>query len=170
MRILVLGVSASGKTTFARKLHAKLDIPVILADSLMWEPGWKYIGDEAVVSKIQELIKKEEWIFEGYIATAARAEVFDRADIIIYLDYPGWLSAWRYIKRILQHHRKSREELPGSPDSFNFSFLKLIFLKKEVEKIELLLKTGNWDNKLFRFESPKDAKVYLDNYVGYVKY
>jgi adenylate kinase family enzyme len=114
MRIVVIGVSASGKTTFTRKLSEKLSLPTFFADEIQWQPGWQYVGDDAVVTAIQKIIAEEDWIFEGYIANAAREDVFNRADKIIYLDYPGWLSAWRYVKRTLKHRKNPRPELPGS--------------------------------------------------------
>lgn len=163
MRILIIGVSASGKTTFARKIAEKINAPLFLMDQIMWLPGWNYIGDEETVEKINEIIVKDEWILEGYIAKAARVEVFDRADLILYLDYPGWLSAWRYLKRTLKHRKNPRPELPGSPESFSFKFLKLVYTKGETWKVEKLLKEHDWDNKITRFKNPKEAELYLNS-------
>src|SRR5687768_17401917 len=102
-KIVVLGVSASGKSTFARSLAKKRFIPIVHMDSHMWKPGWNYIGDEATVALIKEASLGTFWIIEGYIEKEAREVLFDRADTLIILDYPGWLSAWRYLKRWFAH-------------------------------------------------------------------
>jgi adenylate kinase family enzyme len=160
-KIVVLGVSASGKSTFARKLGKKIGLPVTHMDALMWKPGWEYIGEEETVTLIKEVSEKDQWIIEGYIEKKVRVELFTKVNTILYLDYPGWLSAWRYVNRTLKHRKNPRPELPGSPETFKFSFLKIVFTKGEVYKLEKLFKEHNWDSKIIRFKSPKESKVFL---------
>ena len=162
-KIVVLGVSASGKSTFARKLGEKTGLPVIHIDALMWKPGWNYIGDEETVRLIAEASEKDAWIIEGYIEKKARVELFNKTDNILYLDYSGKLSAWRYIMRYIKHRKHPRLELPGSPEKFSFKFLKLVYTKGEVYKLEKLFKEHNWNDKIIRFKSPKDARSFLQS-------
>ncbi|WP_229907829.1 hypothetical protein [Amycolatopsis oliviviridis] len=39
-RIMVVGCSGAGKSTFSRRLGAALDLPVTHLDRLYWRPGW----------------------------------------------------------------------------------------------------------------------------------
>ncbi len=39
-RILVMGSSGSGKSTFARRLSEITNIPAVSLDALFWKPGW----------------------------------------------------------------------------------------------------------------------------------
>ena len=39
-RILVMGSSGSGKSTFARRLSGITGIPMVSIDALFWKPGW----------------------------------------------------------------------------------------------------------------------------------
>ena len=39
-RIMIVGSSGSGKTTFSRNLHKKLNLPVIHLDKLFWKENW----------------------------------------------------------------------------------------------------------------------------------
>lgn len=160
-KIVVVGVSASGKSTFARRLSEKLGITLIHMDEIMWNPGWEYIGDELTVQRICEASLKPEWIIEGYISKAARTDLFEKADLILYLDYSGWVSAWRYLKRFLKHRKNPRPELPGSPEKFSFKFLKLVFTKGEVWKLEKLFKESDLDSKIIRLKTPKEAEGYI---------
>lgn len=162
-KIVIVGVSASGKSTFACKLGEKIGLPVTYIDALMWKPGWEYIGDEETVRLIKEASEKEHWIIEGYIAKEARGALFEKADIILYLDYPGWLSARRYVKRWIKHRKKPRPELPGSPEKFSIEFLQRVYFKKEVYRLEQLFKQSDWNNKIIRFKSPKEAAHFLNN-------
>lgn len=160
-RIVVIGVSAAGKTTFAERLAKKILLPLFKMDAIMWQPGWKYVGDERAVAEIITISNKEEWIIEGYISSAIRADLFEKADLILYLDYPGWLSAWRYIVRWWKHRREPRPELPGSPEVFSFTFLKLVYTKGETKKLERLFSENNWGEKIVRFKHPREAEAYL---------
>ncbi len=162
-KIVVLGVSASGKSTFARALAIKTQLPLIHMDAIMWKPNWEYAGDEETVRRIKEVSEQDSWIIEGYIDKTVRVDLFNKADAILYLDYPGWLSAWRYIKRCFKHRTNPRPELPGSPEKFNFNFLKIVFTKGEVYKLEKLFKEYDWDKKIIRFKSPKEAKLLLES-------
>lgn len=104
-RIAVVGVSASGKSTFARKLALKTSLPLTHIDAVMWKPGWNYIGDDETVRKLKEISQQDEWIIEGFIEKEALEAVLTRAQSIIYLDYPRHVSAWRYIKRWFKHRK-----------------------------------------------------------------
>ena len=161
-KIIIVGVSASGKSTFARKLAKKTNLPVIFMDSLMWNAGWSYIGDEETLKKLEQASLANQWIIEGYITKSARNFVFDRADTIIYLDYSPLVSSWRYIKRCLKHRKSARPELDGSPDKFDFKFLKLVWTKGEAISLNKFLTAVENQNKIVTLKSPKEAKDFLN--------
>lgn len=162
-KIVVLGVSASGKSTFARTLSEKLGLPLIHMDEIMWNPNWQYVGDEETLRLIKEATGKEQWIIEGYIDKEVRVGVFTKADTLIYLDYPAWLPAFRYIKRWLKHRKDPRPELPGCPEKFSFDFLMRVYQKKEVYRLEKLFKEVDFSAKIIRLKSPKETKQFLTN-------
>jgi adenylate kinase family enzyme len=160
-KILVVGVSASGKSVFSRELGQRMGIPVTYMDALMWKPGWNHIGNEATVKLLDEISKHSEWIIEGYVQKEALPFILERADTIIYLDYPRIVTAWRYIKRSWMHRKDPRPELEGSPDKFSFEFLVRIWKKKEVYYFNKSLTAMPNQEKLVKLESPKEAKVLL---------
>ena len=60
------------------------------------------------------------------------ANRLDRSDLIIFLDYPGWLCAWWVIKRWLRHRSESRPELPKEAlEKLKGEFLWRVFTRKE---------------------------------------
>lgn len=160
-KIVVVGVSASGKSVLTRKLAEITKLPIIFMDSIMWNPGWNYIGDEETVKRLDEVSSKPEWIIEGYISKAARTFVFDRADSIIYLDYSPLVSSWRYIKRWFKHRNNPRPELEGSPEKFDFKFLKLVWTKGEAISLNKYLEGVQNKSKIFTLKSPRETKKFL---------
>lgn len=162
-RIVVVGVSASGKSVFSKKLAEKLAVPVTFMDALMWRPGWNYIGDDEVAKKLEVISNDPEWIIEGYVVKPARTFLFDKADTIIYLDYSPIVASLRYIKRWWQHRVHARPELPGSPERLNFKFLKLVYTKGETVSLNKFLSEERYQQKIIKLCSPAETRVFLDN-------
>ena len=60
-RILIIGCGGAGKSTMARQLGDKLQIPVVHLDKLFWKPGWVESSREEIDAKIMaEMAKKIE--------------------------------------------------------------------------------------------------------------
>ncbi len=160
-KILIVGISASGKSVFSRELGKRTGIPVTYVDALMWKPGWNYVGKEEIIRLLDEASKEPKWIIEGFIHKQALPSMLERADTVIYLDYPRVLISWRYIKRCWMHRKNPRQELPGSPDKFSFSFLMKIWSNKEVYWLNRYLKEMHDQEKFIMLTSPKEAKALL---------
>ena len=160
-KIAVVGVLASGKTTFARKLAEKTSLPLILIDSIMWKPGWEFTGKEETAARLDEESKKPEWIIEGFLVKKARPTVLGRADIIIFLDYSLRVRIWRYLKRWWKHRKHPRPELEGSPERFTFKSLETSWTKAEMKYIGDFISQPAYALKLIRLRSPKEAEKFL---------
>lgn len=101
-RIAIVGISGSGKSTLANKLSKKLGIPAIHLDKYFWDIGWKERYSREDFKKVaDEFSMKDEWIIDGNYRSSIDNR-FERADIIIFLDYPKWRSILRVFKRIFK--------------------------------------------------------------------
>lgn len=97
-RILIYGVTGSGKSTFAARLSDATGIPWHPVDDLAFEGNWQPTTEEFQRGKIEVICAGEEWILDT--AYGKWIEVpLDRVDLIIGLDYPRWLSLGRLIRR-----------------------------------------------------------------------
>jgi adenylate kinase family enzyme len=159
-KIVVVGVSASGKSTFARKLSHTTGLPLVHMDTIWWNPGWVEVGEEEAAKQLGEITTQDSWIVEGYVPKLARALVFERADLIIYLDYPRWVAACRYLQRWWRHKNNPRPELPGSPETFSFLFLKRIWKKQEAISLDRFLKVVD-PARLVVLKKPSEATSLL---------
>lgn len=93
-KIMVIGCPGSGKSTLAMKLGKKLNIPVHNLDDWQDSPLEEFI-------KVQnELMKEGKWILDGNFTKSIdnRAE---KADTVIFLDFPRLVVCWRVLKRYL---------------------------------------------------------------------
>jgi adenylate kinase family enzyme len=99
-RILVYGVTGSGKTTLARRMGELSGLPWHSVDDLTWEPNWVAVPIDEQRRRIEEICAGEEWILDT--AYSQWREIpLDRAELIVALDYPRWLSLSRLIRRTL---------------------------------------------------------------------
>lgn len=160
-KIVIVGVSASGKSVFGRALAQRTSIPLTHMDTIWWKAGWVETSEEEATEKLGSITTSSEWIVEGYIPKDARPFVFERADTIIYLDYSGSTAAWRYVKRWWKHRKQARPELEGSPEKFSFKFLKLVWTKGEAKSLNLFLSQVKNKEKIIILQTPSEAEALL---------
>jgi adenylate kinase family enzyme len=99
-RILIYGVTGSGKTTLARRMGEFTGLPWHSVDDLTWEPNWVVVPIDEQRRRIEEICVGEEWILDT--AYGKWREIpLARAELIVALDYPRWLSLSRLIRRTL---------------------------------------------------------------------
>ena len=161
-RIAIIGISGSGKSTLSRKLAEKTGLPLFHMDQLYWKGKWEAVPEQEYLKEHEALVEKDSWIIEGYI-DAKMANRLRLADLVIYLDYPGWRCAWHLILRRLKYHKKNRPELPKEAlERLKWSFFKMVLTGGEHADIEGAINIGKPIN-LKHFRSPRELKKFLVN-------
>lgn len=97
-RVLIYGVTGSGKTTLAEKLSRVTSLPWYSVDDLTWEPGWVEVGNDEQRRRISEICAGSEWILDTAYGRW-RDIPLSRAELIVALDYPRWVSLQRLLRR-----------------------------------------------------------------------
>jgi len=64
-RINVVGTSCSGKTTPARVLSKRLDLPHVEMDALFWGPSWTPVPDAIFRRRVATALEGERWVVDG---------------------------------------------------------------------------------------------------------
>ena len=98
-RILIAGVTGSGKSTLARRIAASLDLPYTELDSLYHGENW--VPRETFREDVDRLTAGDRWVIEWQYRQV-RALLADRADALVWLDYPVAVSLARVIRRTLR--------------------------------------------------------------------
>ena len=97
-RILIIGVTGSGKSTHARAIEDRSGIPAIDVDAMAWRPGWVKTPDEELAAAAARVAAGEAWVMDS-AWTAIRPVVLPRAELVVALDLPRWLSLARLLRR-----------------------------------------------------------------------
>jgi adenylate kinase family enzyme len=56
-KILVIGASGSGKSTFAKKVAEKLNLTYIPTDPFYWDQDWQLVPDYVVRNRVMEVLQ-----------------------------------------------------------------------------------------------------------------
>lgn len=140
-RVVILGCPGSGKSTLARALGEKTSLPVVHGDKLFWHTGWVESSKEEIDRKLIAAAQEDHWIIDGNY-TRTLPYRLQRADTILYLDLPRWVSVSSVIKRIFFYRGTTRPDLPeGCPERIELEFLSWVwnFNKTKREKLYALL-------------------------------
>ena len=140
-RIVIIGCGGAGKSTLARQLGEKLDIPVVHLDKLFWRPGWVQVSKDEFDKLHREALAREKWIMDGNF-DRTMAERITRSDTVIYLDFSRFACLMGVLKRVFTTYGKVRPDMgEGCPERIDWDFLKWVwdFNKNKREKNYRLL-------------------------------
>lgn len=120
-RINVVGTSASGKSTFARALAAKLDLGYIELDDLFWLDDWQESPDAEFFAKIRTAIDQAGagYVIDGNYTRSIPVK-WAKIDTVIWLDLPFHLNLYRSVKRALHRAISKLALWPQSNNTESF--------------------------------------------------
>jgi adenylate kinase family enzyme len=115
-RILLYGVTGSGKSALAARIAERTGIPWHPVDDLTWEPGWVQVPDDQR-RRFEEICAGERWILDTAYSRW-RDVALARAELIVALDYPRWLSLARLLQRTLARVLDGRPVCNGNHETW----------------------------------------------------
>lgn len=98
LRILIAGVTGSGKTTLARRIGAQWALPAIEIDALFHGPDWT--PRSQFLDEVRAFADRERWVTEWqYGGQGTNAILAPRAQLVVWLDYPYRVVRTRLLRR-----------------------------------------------------------------------
>ena len=85
-RVVVVGTSCAGKTTFAERLAQQLGSRHTQLDALYWLPGWQPRRSDDFGRRLQDLAAEERWVIDGNFGNW-RDFLWPRATAAVWLNY-----------------------------------------------------------------------------------
>jgi len=160
-KILILGDAGRGKTTLAKKLSEKFNIPCHDTDDYFWKTKYTEPADrEQSVIDINKIYDTPEWIMSG---STRRLIIYgiEKADVIFVLKFRNIFYQYYFIiKRSLSREEEKLIDL--------WNLLKHVTYKKykkgygsHVPPLEELI--GDYEKKVIVFYSMKEINKYLEN-------
>ena len=111
-----MGTSGSGKTSVARRIAKKLNIPYVELDELFWKPNWTESTDEELFPKLEEALSVDGWVLDGNYTRTIPIK-WKRCRMVVYLDLPFHIVLYRIIKRSLIRGFRNEELWAGNKET-----------------------------------------------------
>lgn len=156
-KIIVIGCSGAGKSTFARKISTITNIPLYHLDMIWHKSDKTTISEKEFDEKLGELLKKKQYIIDGTYSRTIERRIKE-CDTIYLFDLPTDVCLAGVESRI----GKNREDMPWIEHEFDEEFKEYIIGFKEKE-LKLIYKLIDKYNKyVIIFKSREDAEDYLN--------
>lgn len=120
-RILVYGVTGSGKTLLAEEIGRATGLPWHEVDQLTWEPGWVQVPVEEQRRRIGAICAGEEWVLDSAYGQWLDVPL-GRTQLIVALDYPRWVSLLWLLRRTVARAWDRRPVCNGNTESLRLMF------------------------------------------------
>ena len=121
-RILIAGITGSGKTTLARRLAERRSLPHVELDALFHGPGWTIRA--SFLDDVRAFAADDRWVTEWqYSGKGTDPILAPRADLAIWLDYPYAISRARLLRRTVSRSVRRTELWNGNREKPIWSML-----------------------------------------------
>jgi adenylate kinase family enzyme len=168
-KILIIGSSGAGKSTFARRLHRATGLPLIHLDRLYWKPNWVETTDKSEWKRtIENALRGDAWILDGNYSGTLEMRL-EKCDAVIFLDLPRLLCIYRILKRVALYKKGSRPDMAdGCDERFDWEFVKIVwnYPTRSKPKVEALLHRFESEKTIFRLHSQKEIEDFFVNIVS----
>ena len=162
-KVLVIGSSGAGKSTFSRRLSEKTGLPLIHLDKLYWKPNWVETDKAEWKKIVEKALAGDSWIIDGNFS-GTLPQRLEKCDAVIFLDLPRLLCIYRILKRVVTYQKGKRPDMAdGCDEKFDWQFLKWVwnYPNRSKPKIEKLLAEHQNTKTIFRLKSTREIERFL---------
>ena len=101
-RVAVFGNAGGGKSTLAKRLADLTRLPLYPLDMIQYRDGGGEVPQEEYLKAHADLLRRDEWIIDGFGSVASAWERFSKADTLVYVDLSLITHHWWVTKRLIK--------------------------------------------------------------------
>lgn len=163
-RVLVIGPCGAGKSTLAAQLGQKLNLPVFHMDKLNWNPGWIESSKDEIRERLRSIVTTDRWLIDGNYGGTLTPRL-ERADTVVYLDFPIRLCVSRLLRRIWNYRGRTRPDMTeGCPERFDLEFLIYLMRWNSGPRLRTEQMLKGHEAKVIRLHNPDELQRWMDSF------
>lgn len=120
-RVVLVGTSCSGKTTYAREMSRLLNLPHVELDAIHWLGDWTPRPREEFRALAEQAASEPAWVMDGNYDTV-RDLLWPRATAAIWLNYPFPVVMGRALRRTVKRVFTGQELYAGNRETASIAF------------------------------------------------
>lgn len=120
-RVVVIGSSCSGKTTFSRRIARALGVPHVELDALHWGPDWTERPLTELQRAVRERVSGEAWVVDGNY-NKLQDIIWPRVTDAVWLNYSFPVVFARALRRTFARVFTREELFDGCRESVRQTF------------------------------------------------
>ncbi len=158
MKIHIVGIAGSGKTTLARWAEATFGVGAFDLDHVVYDVETGERPAAEIVRRIDDIRRLDGWVTEGAYRDAWLRPLMNEATAIVWLDASLPTAISRMVKRHVRAEFARNNRHPGWIRLVRFlNYNRRTASVQRAETIELL---GPYSNKLWRCRSARDVAAF----------
>ena len=160
-RVAIVGPGGAGKTTFARQLGERTQLPVIHLDEHYWKPGWEPTPRDEWRAKQEQLLAADKWIVDGNYGGTLETRL-RRADTVIVFAIARTRCVERALLRSVRHRGRAIQA-EGCPERVDREFLRWIwrFPRDSKPRLDAALHEHAPHAQVVTFRNPREVRAFL---------
>lgn len=166
-RVSIFGSSGTGKTTLARMVAAKFDLPVLHLDTVYWLRYWRSLPKPEFKRRIRAYMRKHDrFVMDGnYTNSQTFEDRLQISDTIILLRYETRKALQGIIEREEKYKHRYRSDMAtGCIEDIDQEFLQYVaFFHNKKLKIEGLLNQLKHKKTILVFDDREALQYWLDS-------
>jgi adenylate kinase family enzyme len=164
-RILVIGCSGGGKSTFSQIVARRFGLTYISIDrDILWLPGWVQRDNAEQRAIMSARVLEDRWILDGTSPRSFEIRL-PRTDIVVWVRMPRLLCVWAATVRWIRYFGQTRPEMaPGCPEKLDWEFLRFIWTFERIftPRIVAGLVEHGPNVPVFQLKSRRQMRTLLD--------
>jgi adenylate kinase family enzyme len=167
-RVVVIGTTCSGKTTFSYQLAQLLRVKSIELDAIYRLPNWIPRPRDKFRMLVENAVAADEWIIDGDHSRKLGDIVLSRASTFIWLKYPWHVILYRALRKFKECVINRQVLFTGNYKVFHRNFWRIISILFWVKirrnnkwYARLLQEYQDKHLQIFVFRTPKEADRFL---------
>lgn len=118
-RVVVLGTTGAGKSTFAGRLAELVGAEHVELDAFHHGPNWTPRPAEEFAAGVASVLARRCWVVDGNYLDRVSDTLWPRADTVIWLDLPLWIILPRIVRRTVRRIRNRTELWAGNREQWS---------------------------------------------------